>query len=188
MLEHHEHPPWLRPCIYGIEINQEVESGTTPHWTLQVTALEQSLQQERMTNECLRQQLQQVKQQLDELKLQQRTSITLHKLDDQMQTLLQSNMCTFHGPNTVDHFNGFSLDTVIAELHTTAPDVVELFQHMSNGDRFKNDKELSRLVQTRSTTALCTLLKARSVNMLGIQLLFSFMLIGQSASKQVRMW
>ena len=32
--------------IYGIEINREVESGTTPHWTLQVTALEQSLQHE----------------------------------------------------------------------------------------------------------------------------------------------
>ena len=78
--------------IYGIEINRYVESGTTPHWTLQVTALEQSLQQERMTNECLWQQLQQVKQQLEELKLQQQTSLTLHKLDDQMQTLLQPNV------------------------------------------------------------------------------------------------
>ena len=167
--------------MYGIEINREVESGSTPHWTLQVTALDQSLQQERMTTECLRQQLQQVKQQLDELKLQQQTSITLNKLDYQIFNLT----CTFHGPNTVDHFNGLSLDTVISESPTTAP---ELFRHMSNGDRFENNRELSRLIQTRSTTALCTLLKARSVNMPGIQLLFSFMLIGQSASKQVRVW
>ena len=137
-------------------------------------------------NECLRQQLQQVQQQFEELKLEQQTSTAIQKLDDQMQTLLQPNMCTFHGPNTVDHFHSFSLDTVIAELHTTAPDVVELFKQLSKGDRFENDKELSRLVQTRSTTALCTLLKGRSVNVLGIQLLFSFMLIGQSASKQVR--
>ena len=95
-------------------------------------------------------------------------------------------MCSFHGPDTVDHFHSFSLDTVIAELHTPAPDVVELFQQLAKGDRFKDDDELSLTVQMRSTTALCTLLKGRSVKMLGLQLLFSFMLIGQAASKQVR--
>ena len=110
----------------------------------------------------------------------------MQKLDDQMQTLLQSNMCSFHGPDTVDHFHRFSLDTVIAELHTAAPDVVELFQHLAKGDRFEDDDELSRIVQIRSTTALCTLLKGRSVKLLGLQLLFSFMLIEQAASKQVR--
>ena len=103
-----------------------------------------------------------------------------------MQTLLQSNMCSFHGPDTVDHFRNFSLDTVIAELRTAAPDVVDLFQQLAKGDRFEGYDELSRIVQIRSTTALCTLLKGRSVKVLGLQLLFSFMLIGQAANKQVR--
>ena len=100
-----------------------------------------------------------------------------------MQTLLQPNMCSFHGPDTVDHFHSFSMDTVIAELCAAAPDVVELFQQLAKSDRFKEDDVLS---QMRSTTALCTLLKSRSVKVLGLQLLFLFMLIGQAASKQVR--
>ena len=136
--------------------------------------------------ESLWQQLQQLQQQFEELKHQQQSSLSVPKLDDQMQTLLQSNMCSFHGPDTVDHFRNFSLDTVIAELRTAAPDVVDLFQQLAKGDRFEGDDELSRIVQIRSTTALCTLLKGRSVKVLGLQLLFSFMLIGQAASKQVR--
>ena len=172
--------------IYGIAINPEAGGSTTASLASEVVALEQSLQHERRMKEYLWQQLQQLQQQFEELKHRQQTSLSMQQLDDQMQTLLQSNMSSFHGPDTVDHFHSFSLDTVIAELRTAAPDVVELFQQLAKGDRFEDDDKLSQIVQMRSTTAICTLLKGRSVKVLGLQLLFSFMLIGQAASKQVR--
>jgi hypothetical protein len=174
--------------IYGIEIDPQDGGSTTDSLTSQVVALEQSLQHERRMKECLWQQLQQLQQQFEKLNSehQQQSSLSVQKLDDQMQTLLQSNMCSFHGPDTVDHFRSFSLDAVIAELRSAAPDVVELFQHLARGVRFEDDDELSQIVHMRSTTALCTLLKGRSVKVLGLQLLFSFMLIAQAASKQVR--
>ena len=175
--------------VYGIEVNESGGTCSTPvaGLTSQVMALEQSVQQERRMKECLWQQLQQLQQQFDELKQQQQISLSMQRLDDQMQTLLQPNMTSFHGPDTVDHFHNFSLDKVISELHAAAPDVVELFQQLAKGDRFDDDDdELSRIVQMRLTTALCTLLKGCSVKVLGIQLLFSFMLITQATSKQVR--
>ena len=129
--------------IYGIEVNPEAGHSTTDSLASQVVALEESLQQERRMKESLWQQLQQLQQQFEELKHQQQSSLSVPKLDDQMQTLLQSNMCSFHGPDTVDHFRNFSLDTVIAELRTAAPDVVDLFQQLAKGDRFEGDDELS---------------------------------------------
>ena len=172
--------------VYGIAINPEAGGDTTTDLASKVLSLEQSLQQERMMKEHLWQQLQQLQQEFEELKLQQQASLSAQHLDDQMQKLLRPDKSTFHGPDTVDHFQRFSLDAVIAELHTYAPDVGNLFQKLAKGDRFNEDDELSRVVQMRSTTAVCTLLKGRSVKVLGIQLLLSFMLIGRATSKQVR--
>ena len=97
--------------IYGIEINWEAGGSSTDHLAARVMALEQTLEYEQETKECL---LQQLQQQVEELKHQQQTSFSIQRLDDQMQ---RPSMCSFHGPDTVDHFNSFSLDTVIAELH-----------------------------------------------------------------------
>ena len=117
--------------IYGIAINPEAGGSTTASLASEVVALEQSLQHERRMKEYLWQQLQQLQQEFEELKHRQQTSLSMQQLDKQMQTLLQSNMSSFHGPDTVDHFRSFSLDTVIAELRTAAPDVVELFQQLA---------------------------------------------------------
>ena len=136
-------------------------------------------------NECLQQQLQQLQQRVEELEHHQHSSLSIQTLDDQMQILLHPDKITFHGPDTVDHFQNFSLDAVIAELRANAPDVVDMFQQLGNYDRFEDD-EFARITQLRSTTALCTLLKGRSIKMLGVQLLISFMLIGRATSKQVR--
>ena len=147
-------------------------------------ALERSLEHERNVNASLRREILQLKQQLSE---KQTPSLSPEKLDDQMQTLLRPDKMTSHGPDTVLHFRSFSLDAVIAELHAHAPDVVQLFQQLGRGDRFSDD-QLLRTGQLRSMTALCTLLKSRSVRVLGVQLLISFMLIGRATSKQVRIY
>ena len=166
--------------IYGVDISEV--GGTTVSSTSHVMALEQSLAQERRMNASLRQEVLQLQQQLREVQM---SSISVVKLVDQMQTLLRPDKETCHGPDTVHHFETFSLDAVIAELHAHAPDVVQLFQQLGRCDRFSDD-ELLRTSELRSMTALCTLLKSRSVKLLGIQLLISFMLIGRATSKQVR--
>ena len=168
--------------IYGVEITSDVGSSTTASSSSHVLALEQSLEQERRTNDSLRQQVLQLQQQLDDLK---QSYLPIKKLDDQMQQLLRPDKNTFHGPDTVDHFQTFSLDAVVAEMRACAPDLQQLFQQLGKGERFEDD-ELTRIAQLRSTTALCTLTKSRSVKVLGVQLLISFMLIGRTTSKQVR--
>ena len=172
---------------YGIEDSLALsESGASSRSTNKALALEQSLQHERRMNECLQQQLQQLQQRVEELEHHQHSSLSIQTLDDQMQILLRPDIkITFHGPDTVDHFQNFSLDAVIAELRANAPDVVDMFQQLGNYDWFEDD-EFARITQLRSTTALCTLLKGRSIKMLGVQLLISFMLIGRATSKQVR--
>ena len=41
----------------------------------------------------------------------------------------------FHGPDTVEHFNTFSVDGVIRDLQSDAPDVYQLFQTLGNTQR-----------------------------------------------------
>ena len=41
----------------------------------------------------------------------------------------------FHGPDTVEHFNTFSVDGVVRDLQSDAPDVYQLFQILGNTQR-----------------------------------------------------
>ena len=109
--------------------------------------------------QCLWQQLQ---QQFEKLRCQQQLSFSIQR--SWTIKCRHSNICSFHGPDTVDHFHSFSLDAVITGLRTAAPDVVEWFQQLAKVTRFEDDDDLSRIVRMRSTTALCTLLKGRKVH------------------------
>jgi hypothetical protein len=77
----------------------------------------------------------------------------------------------------------------VAELKSNTPELNNLLSHLARCERFgegeiASDRE--RIATLRSTTAICTLLKARSVKVLGPQLLLSFMLIARAINKQVR--
>ena len=56
------------------------------------------------------------------------------------QVLQHSTHQVFHGPDTVEHFNAFSVDEVIRELKSDAPDVYQLFQSLGNTQREKTIK------------------------------------------------
>ena len=103
-----------------------------------------------------------------------------------MGQLLQTDLDVFHGPSTQDHFHQFSIDKVIDELKTNAPDLVEFFGMLGQTNRHDEQDDLARLGQLRLMTSMATLLKCRSVQVLGIQLLLTFMLIARSTSKQVK--
>ena len=99
---------------------------------------------------------------------------------------LQADLSANHGPNTVNHFEEFSIDVVIAELKRNAPDVHKLFSILGQTNRHDDGDDLKRLSQLRVMTSMTTLLKCRSVKVLGVQLLIVFMLIARSTSKQVK--
>ena len=121
---------------------------------------------------------------VDELEQQQQSTKT-SQLNEQMSRLLCPDLSVFHGPNTVDHFHQFSVDAVIAELQSNAPDLYELFTVLGQSSRHSEADNLAKLSQLRVMSSLTTLLKCRSVQALGVQLLLTFMLIARSTSKQV---
>jgi hypothetical protein len=85
----------------------------------------------------------------------------------------------------MDNLTSFSLDAVMSELKSIAPDVVQLLSHLARCERF-GEGEIASDLATLRATAICTLLKARSVKVLGPQLLLSFMPIVRAINRQVR--
>ena len=81
-------------------------------------------------------------------------------------------------------FQTFSIDHVIAELKTHAPDVYKLIFKLAVGTtRTLEEGEMSNLTELRTATSLCTLLKNRSMRVLGVQLLLTCQLLEQQASR-----
>ena len=121
---------------------------------------------------------------IDEQERQEHSRVLATTLDAQVSRLLCSDLSVFHGPDTIEHFNDFSVDAALAEIRNHAPAVVELLDTMGQSNRHERS-ELSQLSQLRVMTSLTSLLKCRSVQVLGIQLLITFMLIARSTNKQV---
>lgn len=110
---------------------------------------------------------------------------TTSKIMQQMDTLLQNGCQIIHGPDTPDHFPEFTMDAVIGEVQSIAPDVYQFFAQLGNTDRNKSDDEIS-VEERKVIMSLCTVLNARSRFANGLQLLLSIMLIARATSKQVR--
>lgn len=142
------------------------------------TILQQRVEDLQLQNDDLH-------EELDGLRQREHSLVSTALLDSQIGRLLSSSLSVFHGPNTVEHFEEFSVDAVIADLQTNAPDVVQLFNMLGVTHRHDDGDELVSFSQLRVMTSLTTLLKCRSIQVLGVQLLLTFMLIARSTSKQV---
>ena len=92
-----------------------------------------------------------------------------------------------HGPDTVEHFNEFSMSNVIAELQASCPHVYKLIQQLGTTMRNANDGEVSG-EERKGVMAICTLLNARSARVKGMQLMVSLMLVARGAGRQVYMY
>ena len=93
-------------------------------------------------------------------------------IENQVAKLINPARCVHHGPDTLDHFDKFSLDDVITEIRAHAPDVFSLVNVIGGSDRLA-DSDITQVTQLRSVLSLLTLLKCRSVKVLGVQLLIS---------------
>ena len=132
--------------------------------------------------------------------LERENHLLQHKVDEQAQqhhSLISAATLRFrsewafvfgslriHGPDTIEHFDGFSVDGVLAEMRSHAPAVLELLNTIDQSSRHDDGTDLARLSQLRVMMSLTSLLKCWSVQVLGIQLLITFMLIARSTNKQ----
>ena len=82
-------------------------------------------------NHALQQQVRQLEQRVHQL---EQESALARKLSQQMQSLVNLDMQSYHGPDTVAHLENFSIDDCIAEFQANAPDVVELVRQLGDCD------------------------------------------------------
>ena len=107
----------------------------------------------------------------------------------QIDALLHSNVAVCHGPNSIEHFKEFSMDTVSAEIKQNAPALYQLFQalchNITMGESDSRDEDHSQ-DDTKAVTSLSVVLKSRSSKVLGFQLLIGMMLVGRATNRRVR--
>ena len=133
----------------------------------------------------LQHQIDLLQKKVSDLRQQHVSLISTRTLDTQMSQLLHPHHCIFHGPNTVDHFNELSVDGIITEVSTHAPDLYKLLNVLGQTSRHDEADDLAQLSKLRVMTSMTALLKCQSVQVLGTQLLLGFMLIARSTSRQV---
>ena len=114
-----------------------------------------------------------------ELQLEQYQKVFCDTLNQQLDAVMNPHHLVFHGPDTVEHLEPFSIDDVVSEFKQHAPDLHEVFQSLGKSSDDDPNREIKII------TSLCTLIKSRSKKVLGLQLLISFMLLARSTSKQV---
>ena len=83
-----------------------------------------------------------------------------------------SRQMLLHGPDTVEHFERFSMSAVIAELQSSCPEVYTLVQQLGSTQRNARDGALPD-EELKGVMAICTLLNARSARVKGLQLMVS---------------
>lgn len=172
--------------IFGVDrLHDEGESSSGGYLSAATGSDDSALQLALQKNEDLQHQIGLLQEKIADMEQQKHSAFSQRKLDAQMGQLLRPDLNVFHGPDTLEHFDRFSVDEVIAEMQINAPDLIELFNTIGQINRHDEADELVRLSQLRVMTSLVTLLKCRSVQVLGIQLLLTFMLIARSTSKQV---
>ena len=171
--------------------NPPTELNVNPVPSLLVTdqSLRQELELERQKNAQLVVKVQGleaiVRQQEHQLEnMGELVSVSLASQLDQVVQHTSHQIC--HGPDSIEHFDAFSVEDVIRELQLDAPDVYQLFQTLGNTQRNKRSgQETYSSEELKVLMSACILLNARSQRVKGLQLLMSIMLVARSTSKHV---
>ena len=121
--------------------------------------------------QCLEAHIHQLKQEL--------ITYSPHSLRAQMGALTIPSHSTSHGPDTVGHFDVFSVD-IIAEFRQHCPNILALLQLLGNSSVDDDPSKQAKII-----TCLSILMKGYSRKVLGVQLMTSFMLLARATSKQV---
>lgn len=119
------------------------------------------------------------------IQLEQEKSRGTPQLSSEFLSLLQPVHAVYHGPDSIAHFESFSIDAIISEFQQLAPNLYELLKSLGGGASAANDSDGMQLEEVRVATSLSILLKCRSVKLLGVQLLLTLMLLARATSRQV---
>ena len=118
--------------------------------------------------------------------LERLQSFSPSHLSNEMKAVMRPGNAAYHGPDTIAHFDTFSIDGVVAELNQFSPDLYQLFKFLGQCGEHGDDIQYSiTLDEVKVVTSICTLLKCRSVKVLGLQLLLTLMLLARATSRQV---
>ena len=138
-----------------------------------------SEEQLRMTNSQLTERIKELECRIHQLE-QAQSEFSPDNLLVELDALTQRNVAAYHGPDTVEHLERFSMDTITADFVQHAPHLYQLLCKLGQG-RCQSDTQKS----TQAIMCLCALMKGRSKMVLGMQLLITFMLIARATSRQV---
>lgn len=169
----------IEPSVSGL--------GSCEHQPLQLAnqRLQEELCQQKQENLRLQEEISRLHQLMIESEQAQALRISPSLLESQMQATMNPSSQVYSGPNSLQRFQVFSIDSVIAELKTHAPDLYKLIVGLGS-TRTIEEGEVSSLSELRAATSMCILLKNRSMRVLGVQLLLTYMLIARATSKQVQ--
>ncbi len=118
--------------------------------------------------------------------LEQLQLLSLLHLSGVGNTVMHPGNAVYHGSDSITHFDTFSVDTVVTEFKQFTPDLLQLFKSLGRCQQHVHDTDQPlELDDVKVATSLCTLMKCRSVKVLGLQLLLTFILSARATSKQV---
>lgn len=112
----------------------------------------------------------------------ERTMFTSTSLERQLDTITTPCFKIYHGPDSVSHFDDFSIDSMISEVKQHAPDLLQLLSSLGRAPTLMGQPGVKDM---ETVGALCSLVKGRSEKVLGLQLLMGLMLIARSTNRQV---
>ena len=117
-----------------------------------------------------------------EMKLQsfRQSLISMPVIQHQVEQLVSSDSIIMHSPDTLVHLEYFIIDSVLAELHRCAPDILQLFETLGKTSRSIHDDVA--VEQIKGLVSICTLLNTRTQRTKGLQLLIDIMLISHATS------
>ena len=164
------------PCSSSYVLSTDLEAENRQ---LRLLVDDQQLRLQEMQNR-----IEELERQVAQLQKQVDTSAQSHSLESQIGSLSSPQNAAYHGPDTITHFNDFSIGHVITEFKNQAPDVWQLLNNLGNTGRF-SEADDQQLAQLRIVSCMSLLLKSRSHKMLGVQLLVSLMLIARATSRKV---
>lgn len=168
----------IQPVTNTASLRLEGDPSTSTQ--LSTPQLTKLLETERAENEKLHEKIAILEARVHDL--MQTTPVNLGQQADQL--INKSNTLTACGPDTHEHFYGFSVDRMIHELREQIPDVYALFMQLGDVERNVSSGGTG-VEELKAVSALCTLLNARCSRMKGMQLLISMMLIAWSTGRQV---
>ena len=127
--------------------------------------------------------------------LEEQVQVTSTTLCTQADKLADRKYAVFHGPNTISHFEEFSLDKIRSEMKENAPLLFQLFNGLSRSDGNEDSPDSPQGTSDnqgdgdlKALTSVSVMLKSRSPRLLGLQLLIGMMLVGRATSRRVRQY